>query len=679
MIGATLTFAGMTLPLAAGLDPPAGVGELLGDFDPGPVLSRMPHDEAPRPRSDASVAACSGGNGGDDGPSYATQHPRVYIAANKDRLTAAIAAGSPTSKRFLDIVDRWVGGEDVYNFFPWNAALAGQLTGDPKYCTAAVAAVDALVVADEALIAAGTKPMIAGDDYLVIGDQIGSLALVYDWCYDAVGDRRTAWLEYANQAVSNVWNPTTASWGGMPMAWTGWAIDDPEDNYYYSFLRATMLLGLAAHGEYDGIDAWIPEFHDTKLMGELVPMFNSDLVGGGSREGTGYGVAMSTLFELYQLWNASTGEDIASMTPHTRASMPDFIHQVLPTLDRIVPTGDQSRDSTASFFDYHRNYLQQEVALFPDDPIAPRVEALLAASSVPAMTEPFMYAYDFIHDSTVAPTTLDGLGTAYYAAGAGQIYARSGWDQHATWINMNAGPYTESHAHQDQGALMIYKDGWLAYDPVVDSHSGLPQDVTDHGSLRVGTLMQKTGTTSQVLAVHQGAGYFHAAADFAPAYAASAVSKLQREVVYLEPDCVVIYDRATTTDQQVWSLAFPQQPTINGTETTMTASGHTLTIQRVSPASGPTASVYDYTADSDFSGGYRLDETLAAGDTRWLHVAYIDGAVTSIATVDANTVDVTLSGGTVAHVAFNPDSVGGTLTLGGTAITLDATIDTLAE
>ncbi len=68
-----------------------------------------------------------------------------------------------------------------------------------------------------------------------------------------------------------------------------------------------------------------------------------------------------------------------------------------------------------------------------------------------------------------------------------------------------------------------------------------------------------------------------------------------------------------------------------------------------------------------------------AGDTRWLHVAYIDGAVTAVTPVDANTVNITLTGGTVAHVAFNADSVGGTLMLGSTSISLGATIDTLAE
>src|SRR6185312_7198282 len=414
------------------------------------------------------------------------------------------------------------------------------------------------------------------DDYLQIGPMIGDLALVYDWCHDQVpAERRGAWLDYANQAVTNVWNPDSATWGGKAMKWSGWAIDDPNDNYYYSFLRATMLLGLAAHDELPAANQWLPEFHDTKFLGELVPKFESDLTGGGSREGTGYGVSMRELWELYDLWHGSTGEVIATKTSHTRASMLSFIHQTLPTLDRVAPTGDQSRDSTASFFDYHRNYLQELVALFPDDPVAPRAAALLAGSSVPKMGQQFMYAYDFIYESpAVTPSTLDGLGTAYYAPGIGELYARSGWDTHATWINLIAGPYTESHAHQDQGSLMIYKDGWLAYDPVIDSHSGLPQDVTSHGTLRIddgSPMAQKTGTSSNMLALHRGDGWLHAAADITPVYAGK-VGKLQREIVYLEPDVVVVYDRATTTasQQQVWSLAFPVDPSINGATTSVT-------------------------------------------------------------------------------------------------------------
>jgi len=625
------------------------------------------------------VAACSGS--GDKGPSFQGMHPRISFGAPKDQLVAGLSR--PAGQRFQKMVDSWVGGADVYAFERWNAALLGQLTGDAKYCTAAVASIDKDVAAEEAKIAAGTMPDIASDDYLKIGDVVGDLALVYDWCHDTVpADRQHAWLDYANQAVTNVWHPDAATWGGKAMPWSGWAIDDPSDNYYYSFLRATMLLGLAAHDELADANQWLPEFHDTKLMGELVPTFEMQLQGGGSREGTGYGVSMRNLFELYDLWHGSTGEVIATKTAHTRASMLSFIHQTLPTLDRVAPTGDQSRDSTASFFDYHRHYLQELIALFPTDPVAPKAAALLQQCSVPKMGQQFMYAYDFIYENAnVTPTSLDGLGTAYYAPGIGELYARSGWDTHATWVNLIAGPYTQSHAHQDQGALMIYKDEWLAYDPVVDSHSGLTQDVTSHGTIRFddgNPVKQKLGTSSNLIALHHGDGWLHAAADISPVYD-GAIGKLQREIVYIQPDVVIVYDRATSSasQSQIWSLAFPTDPTVSGATTTVTSADHTLAIQRLSPASA-NATIHTYSADGDFTNGFRLDEQLAGGDNRWLHVLSIDGAATNVTAVDANTVSLS-AGGKTYKVAFDPDQIGATLTIGSTATTLGAGVDELPE
>ena len=355
---------------------------------------------------------------------------------------------------------------------------------------------------------------------------------------------------------------------------------------------------------------------------------------------------------------------------------------MVPTLDRFAPTGDQSRDSTASFFDYQRQFVQSLITLFPDDPLAPRAKAMLAASSLPEMGQPFMYEYDFINSNAIAASQLDGLGTAFYGAGTGQLFARSGWDTHATWINMNLGPYTQSHAHQDQGALMIYKDGWLAYDPVIDSHSGLPQAIDDHGTLRIlknasTADEQMVGSATAILALHKGDGYVHVAADLAPVYG-SAVTKFQREMIYLQPDTVVTFDRVSSTGSQVWSLAFPKMPTIAGKITTETASGHTLTVNRVTE-SAATSTIYSYQSDSDFNGGYRLDETVPGGDHAWLHVTYIDGGVTNVTATDATSADITLAGGKMVHVSFNAGSVGGTLTIAGTAVTLGAGVDSLPE
>ena len=627
----------------------------------------------------------SGPDPEDDGvlPTYPTQHPRIYLGANKARLQAALTANSAPASRFKAKVDQWIAGSSIWGFQSWNGALMGQLTGNAGYCTKAIAVVETGVVAAEAMIAANQAPEVASDSYLHVGEMIGDLSLVYDWCFDQVTPaQRTRWITYANTTIGNVWNHTGAKWGSATMPWSGWSTNDPSDNYYYSFLRGTMLLGLATKGENPRADEWITQFRDTKILGQLVPTFEADLQGGGSREGTGYGVAMRNLWELYDLWHATTGEKLHTKTKHARLSMMSFIHQTLPTIDRVAPTGDQSRDSTASFFDYHRAYLQELVALFPNDPMAQKAKQLLASSTVPAMGQSFMLAYDFLYDmDDVTAAPLEGINTAYYAPGIGELYARSGWDKHATWVNMIAGPYTQSHAHQDQGSLMIYKDGWLAYDPVVDSHSGLDQAVTTHGLVRIdqggSPVRQIAETMSSVKALHKGSGWLYASADLTPAYDNNAaVQKVQREIVYLLPDVVVVYDRVQGGSGQTWQLAVPTAPSISGNTATISNAGHQLTVTKLGAGS---MSAFDYRDNSDFAGGYRLDQTTSGGDQRFLNVLSVDGAAATVTGSGDSGVSLHLADGRDVTVAFDHDNAGATLTINGTVTALGVGVDDISQ
>lgn len=618
-------------------------------------------------------------------PTYPTQHPRIYIAANKVRLKAALAANTPAATRFRAVVDRWVSGSDIYGFQIWNAALMGALTGDPKYCTKAVSTIDAQVAAEEAKIAAGVKPDIAGNSYLHVGDLLGDVVLTYDWCFAGVtASQKTRWLAFANQTVWNVWHPAQASYGGQAYTWSGWATNDPSDNYFYSFLRATMLLGLAEKGEDPQGDTWITQFRDTKFLGQLVPTFQAELRGGGSREGTAYGVSQRGLFHLYDLWYATTGEKLQAKTPHARESMRAFMHQVVPTLDRIAPTGDQPRDMTAEFFDYQRNYLQELIALYPHDPIAPRAQAMLDGSNLPVMARSELLVYDFLYDnSAIVAKPLDGLGTSYYASGIGQVYSRSGWDKQATWINLTAGAYTQSHAHQDQGALLVYKEGWLSSDAVIQSSNGIIQETGSHSLVRIDNLgtpvRQMVGTESRVIGLHEGADWLYASVDVTPAYKNNAaVGKVQREVVFLKPNVVVVYDRVATGagTTQTWELATPALPAVSGSNATITGA-HTMTVQRISPANA-TTSVVDMSKVTGYRGGYRLESTAPGGDVRFLHVLSIDGAAISTSSANDSTVTVMMNGKT-ATVAFNRNAPGATLAYNGTVKTLGATVDPLAE
>ena len=230
-----------------------------------------------------------------------------------------------------------------------------------------------------------------------------------------------------------------------------------------------------------------------------------------------------------------------------------------------------------------------------------------------------MYVDDFLYENRdVAASPMDALNTAYYASGIGEVYARSGWDTHATWVNMIAGPYTQSHAHQDQGSLMIYKDGWLAYDAVIDSHVGpdpgrRPRTASSASTAAASPIRQVANTESQVLGLHQGANWLYAAADLTPAYNGnSAISKVNREMVYLQPNVVIVYDRVASSSGTHADLAardaggaVDQRHAPRRSRTR----GHTLSVQRLAPASASASATSMSSVSSDYHGGYRLDET----------------------------------------------------------------------
>lgn len=562
-----------------------------------------------------------------------------------------------------------------------NAALLGQLTGEPQYCAYAVAMIDGIVAAEEALIRNGERAEIAADSYLHVGPEVNDVMLTYDWCFDATTPaQRTRWLAYPHQAVWNVWHPAEASWGGVVHEWSGWSTDNPNNNYWYSFLRATMSFALVAHDE----DAYATEcltlVRDTLIRDALMPVL-AELDGGGSREGTGYGVSMWHLFEMYDLWESSTGEDLASLTPHTRASLLHFFHEVVPTLDRVAPTGDHSRDSTASLFDYHRAYVEILAYLHQDDPLAAHAQWFNAHSAVPEMDSPFMAVYDFLYEIDVAEQPLDTLNRAYHAPGIGEIYTRSSWATDATWVNLIAGPFTEDHAHQDQGSFLLYKDEWLAYDPNIDSHSGVRFENDLHNLVEITAddviVEQDRPTTSEVLALAQGDGWFHVAADLTPAYGGDErVTRVQRELVVLEADVVVVVDRVDTAPgtEQTWQLSSPIEPVIAGARATFTGDVHTLRVERVASPEVTTAARAWAELDDDFEAGHRLDETAAGGDHVWLHVLWIDDAVSTV-TPTTGGVTLTLAGGATAVVDFDA----GTLELGGESFTLGTGVATLPE
>jgi hypothetical protein len=644
----------------------------------------------------ALLPACGGGGAGNnsaapsDGgspsgvsgePIVPTQHPKVLLnqAGYLTSLQQQLSSKVPAATRFQAMVDSELAHAGTnYAFQAWFAALMYQITGQTRYADFAVSKADAFLAGEEALIKAGQAPTVAHDSYLDVGPLVGDVALVYDWCNARLtASQRTRWVAYMNQAVANVWDPVHASWGGKVMPWSGWSISNPSNNYYYSFLKATMLLGLATDGENTQASAWRTQFRQAKIAAELVPTFNRDLLGGGSREGTGYGTAMKNLFQLYDWWERSTGERLADLTPHTKASQAWMLHAMVPTLDRLAAIGDQSRDSSVSLFDYHREYLLALGALYPQERMSGAAKSVLDASSLPQIANGFELFADYLYAVQGLPAVRQrDLSTAYWGEGTGHFFMRSAWgDKSAAYALFTCGPYTESHAHRDQGAFQLFRDEWLAPTSNIYTHSGIQQGEEQNNLVRViqngSTIAQGFGQSCQMRALVDNALFSYGQAQITPMYMGkTAVTQVERAFLFIKPATFIVFDRVGSAagTQRVWTLNVPGTATASGDRlTVMAPGGHQLDVYRVAPADLSYQITSPSLSDGDtwLTQPKRIEVSDTAGtQTLFLHIMGTGGSVSSAVRSDAagqTGAQVSLSDGRRVLVRFANDTGGGTL------------------
>lgn len=606
----------------------------------------------------------------------ASSAPRILLNDSSvlTTLQNALNTSSTPATRFRDMVLGEIASPGSrYGFQAYFAALMYRLTGTASYGNYAVTKAMDFLADEEALINAGQRPTIAGDSYLEVGPFLGDLMLTYDWCYDLMdSSQRTRIINYANQTLFNVWNPDDATWGGVSYPWSGWSIDNPANNYYYSFLEATMLTGLATYGTNAQATAWLEKFYTDKIVGQLTPYFNAYLQGGGSREGTGYGTAMKNLFRLYVYWEKSTGVDIADLSTHAIRSSVWETHAIVPTLDFLSPSGDHARDSTAALYDYHREYLMALTYLYPTDQAARVGKTLLANSSVTEMAQSMNYWADFLYDlPSVTGLPLSTLNTSYYDDDTGNLFTRSSWSTNATYLHQIAGPYSESHAHRDQGSFVLWRGDWLFDDQNLRSQSGIEQDEPYHNLVRFmsggnAVTMVEGAAETTVTALADNTNFTYSLVNTLPPYnGKSEVVKSQRELLFLKPGTVVVFDRAVSNSasvSRVFGLNMSTAPTINGSQLSLVKGSNRADVYRIAPA-GVAWTTSNYGAG--FSGGVRADASHSTGtESLFLHVIGTNSDVASVTSSDAagqTGVAITFTDGRTATVRFSNSSTGGTL------------------
>ena len=539
----------------------------------------------------------------------------------------AAPANSPIVEKFKDFADGAISrGENADEFSASDAVVMFARTGDTKYIDDAIKREDSFVESENAKIAANGLPRVTDDSYLDVGSIIEELALTYDYGFSHLSDaQKQAWKSYGDTTISNLWSPFTATWGNHAVgadSWSAWALNDPGDNYYFSFILATQMWALATKSS-----AWIDFLQKYKFP--QVESYYAAIPGGGSREGSGYGAAQRRLWENARMWRSSTGEDLPVIRNHARESIEYWVNATVPTLDSFAPIGDQSRVSLPEMYDYQENLVREAAMAAPGtaeaghglwwihhNSLADTLRSnfnLRQALPVPAATE-------------AAPTAL-----TYHATGVGQFFARSSWAEDATWMQLTAGPYDQSHAHEDQGGFTLYRNTWLAVTSNVWSGSGLQGggggnggSVPDLGTgvnnvVRFekagGQVIGQNHSTSTMTEETLAGGLVKVHANLTPAYSSHAneVKSWTRDLEFQGND-LHVHDgcQVGAGVTPVFEVNVPVQPVDNGAGT-ITAGALKIT---ASPSYG--VKLVDMTSfntsdDHEFEKGWRVDLTNPAG------------------------------------------------------------------
>jgi hypothetical protein len=246
------------------------------------------------------------------------------------------------------------------------------------------------------------------------------------------------------------------------------------------------------------------------------------------------------------------------------------------------------------------------VSRFADDPAHQAVHAYNELTPrVSAWTEAYR---DLLwHDTAVPKADLRQFRLSHFSPGAGCVFARSSWDDDATYFFFHCGDRFTSHQHLDAGHFDIFKyeelagDGgqydYFASDHTVNyylrtiAHSTLlvydPQETWPR--IRAGNVTGNDGGQHHNWPNHNGAAndaddwlehrevydiadipafedhgnYLYVAADATRAYSPAKLDYFTRQIVYLRPDTVMIFDRVKSKNagfKKTWLLQAMRQP-----------------------------------------------------------------------------------------------------------------------
>ena len=511
-------------------------------------------------------------------------HPRLYLTAS--RFASLRRAIETTHKPMWDevraLADRYVragprtyirddghsGDEQLWQRGVGNAmptlAMAYRLTDDARYLDAA----RAWALASCAYETWGLGRTDGMD--LAAGHQLFGLGIVYDWCYEGLGEpaRRTI-------------RATLARRGGamFEAAATGrvWWPRSYLQNHLWVNACGLAVAGLAVFDEVEGADRWVglPLEKFRRTAEALGP-------DGASHEGVGYWqYGVEYLLKFMHLSRELLGVDLHDH-PWWRNTAAYARYLTLPRQawtrgSSIVDLADCPRANW-----YGPDYLLRRLAAEFNDPYAQWHARQVDEANIAAPGAPWLNLVWF--DPAVAPKPPADLPTLRHFADMGIASARTGWAGDESLLVLKCGPFIGHHAvqafardpggghvHPDANHFVLFGAGeWLVRDDGyrakrTGQHNTLL--VNGKGQLGEGRMWFSGGaclthkSRPRILRADSTPALDHLAGDAAGAYPPEAgLQRFVRRLLWLKPDVLIVVDDVVAGNEADLELRFhPEQ------------------------------------------------------------------------------------------------------------------------
>ncbi len=554
--------------------------------------------------------------------------PSGYLHITEDQMAVLmdkVASDAAEWRTLKQNVDQEMNRPDPYRSGPENMALVYLLTKDARYAAAAF----------RWWTDGPSKEDPRGGSYLEIGNLMSAAAIVLNYCHAALSDaQRKTLVDYLDKWTNELWFNNMGS---------GWGLADPGNNYHMAFLEGTAHAGYALREvKHPNAQKYI-DLVNEKLESPrgVLAYLNKEGEGGDWHEGVNYGQrSKQRLFNALGVVASMGGKNYFQSSPFFDATILYALYSLQPGNQDIYPGGDLARSTTMRVSPYDREYLQMVVYWLRYSPSWATGLWLLdnVVNSYNGSEFNYRAAYfrDVLYRVPYCGVAPDKLPLFYHAKGGGLVHFRSGWDDDATSVSIAGTPNIhQSHAHQDVGSFTIFKRGWLAVDAVTYGSSGLNWGADAHNMIRVVGAERQDGDAPGLVKMQDGgaAGFGYAQVDISNMFRKrnrakdtneTLLNEYTRELVYVRPDALVVYDRVDPKpmgETYDWRMHFPVMPAAQGNHYVAASPDSAIALTMLV---GGTASVMK---DADLiegsSNAWRVQVAPAAKISRFLAVVQV--------------------------------------------------------